>query len=67
MYIVRNHSQLAVVFGDAENPPSQKNVGVGVQWWEVHPTLPVLEVCSKGECAIASRRAVVYYRLETVV
>jgi hypothetical protein len=67
MYIIGNHSQLPILFGDAEDTASQKNVGVYVKLWEVYPTLSVLKVCSKWKCVMAPRRTVVHCRLETIV
>jgi hypothetical protein len=67
MYIIRDDSQLATLFREAEDATRQKNMGVYIQRRKVRPTLPVLEVGGDRKSVMGTSRRVVNGSLKTVV
>jgi hypothetical protein len=49
MHIIGNDSQLAILFGEAEDTACKENMGVRIERRKVGPTLTVLEIGSDGE------------------
>lgn len=67
MYIIRDDSQLATLFCEAEDATRQKNMGVHIQWRKVRPTLPVLEVGGDRKSVMDTSRRVINGSLKTIV
>ena len=67
MYIIRDDSQLATLFCEAEDAARQKNMGVYLQWRKVRPTLPVLEIGGDRKGVVGTSRRVINSSLKTVV